>query len=80
MGDEVVVPRKPVSIGIRGGTWKVTARYSVQVSDTEEMPCVRVRGPGFIVMHFSLPVFRRMFKSAPPPRARRRSTSARRKP
>ena len=60
--DEMVRPRKPIPVFASGGRWKVTARYSVRVSGTTELACVRVRGPGGHAMHFTLAEFNRLFK------------------
>lgn len=60
--DEMVQPRKPVPIFVRGGRWKVTARYSVRVNATTDLACVRVRGPGGHAMHFTLAEFNRLFR------------------
>lgn len=61
---------------LRPGRWKVTARYSVQVSRGKYLECVRVRGPcapsgNAPVLHLSTTEFRRLFvKAKEKPRCR----------
>lgn len=43
------------------GRGKVTARYSVQMSPTKLVRCVRVRFGGVGVFHFSETEFKRLF-------------------
>jgi hypothetical protein len=62
----MVAPRgKPIPVFALSGSWKVTARYSVRMTSTKEIACVRVRGPGFHVMHFALDEFNRLFRALP---------------
>lgn len=44
------------------GRWKVTARYTVQVSKNVRMNCVRLRFGVSEVRHFSEAEFKRLFK------------------
>lgn len=57
---EMVELRRPNAV-LPLTRWKVTARYSVQISATEMLSCVRVRGAQ-LVLHFSLTEFNRLFK------------------
>jgi len=59
---EEVVPRRPSEVFPNGSQWKVTARYTVHISSTEKVPCVRVRGYDVgVVLHYSETEFKRLF-------------------
>ena len=60
--NEIVVPRLPEGLGALGPKWKVTARFSVQLSPAKSVACVRVRcgiGPSY---HFSESLFKELFR------------------
>ncbi len=66
--NEVVVPRLRMPY-LPAGTWKVTARYTVQLSATRCLACIRVRGPyaasgNGVVLHLSVDEFNRLFKKS----------------
>lgn len=64
LADEMVQLRR--SNAFLQGKWKVTARYTVQVSAKKTMDCVRVAHYGsnsYMVRHFSEAEFNRLFKS-----------------
>jgi len=56
--------RKPSSLFPADTRWKVTARYTVQVSPRKNLDCVRVHGyfgNGY-TLHLSEAEFKRLFK------------------
>lgn len=66
-------PKRPIpgEVISTADRFKITARYTVDIAPGKAIRCVRVRGPGQRVMHFSRERFDALFRMVddePPPR------------